>query len=542
MVRRKSRGLRLSLALALAFSMLLAVPLPAAAHPEVCDGKELGSDASSQASQLASKVLSSINVFASFLPPPQQMLDESTEQCFTDEEIAAMDDSGADLEPGETDSSRNIRLIGNLRKTGPFDATTAYGSDLAFWGKYAIQGNYEGFQITDISSRRHPRIVAQVDCPGSQNDVSVWENLIFTSTDSRRTNDGCDSESIPSTEDPGDDYWEGMKIFDWSDRDNPVLIKSIETDCGSHTHTLLTGLESTLIPGSEAVLIYVSSYDTAPTKARCGGQEDPDEARHDKISIIEVPLDDPTGAEVVAEPVLFPDGGFPGSETTSETRGCHDITAYQAIDLAAGACMGQGSIIDISDPWAPEVISSVTDPNFAFWHSATFSNDGKTVVFTDELGGGGGPTCNPTVGSRRGANGIYDVSDPANPEFASYYKIPRTQRNSENCVAHNGNVLPVRGRDIMVQAWYQGGLSVFDFSDPYEPRELGWWERGPFKDEPISGESISGGWSSYWYRGSIFTNEIQEGLDVHIFREPVRKRAKTLPYLNVQTQEPLRRH
>ncbi len=286
----------------------------------------------------------------------------------------------------------------------------------------------------------------------------------------------------------------------------------------------------------------MSSYDTAPTKARCGGQEDPDEARHDKISIIEVPLDDPTGAEVVAEPVLFPDGGFPGSDTTSETRGCHDITAYQAIDLAAGACMGQGSIIDISDPWAPEVISSVTDPNFAFWHSATFSNDGETVVFTDELGGGGGPTCNPTVGSRRGADGIYDVSDPANPEFASYYKISRTQRNSENCVAHNGNVLPVRGRDIMVQAWYQGGLSVFDFSNPHEPRELGWWERGPFKDEPISGESLSGAWSSYWYRGNIFTNEIQEGLDVHVFREPVRKRAKTLPYLNVQTQEPLRRH
>ncbi|MBA2730941.1 MAG: hypothetical protein H0U48_09360, partial [Euzebyaceae bacterium] len=230
MVRRKSRGLRLALALALAFSMLLAVPLPAAAHPEVCDSKELESGSSSQISQLASKVFSSINVFASFLAPPPQLLHESAEQCFTDDEIAAMDDSGADLQPGETDSSRNIRLIGNLRKTGPLAGDTSYNSDLAFWGKYAIQGNYEGFQITNISSRRHPRIVAQVDCPGSQNDVSVWENLIFTSTDSRRTNDGCDSESIPTAEDPGEDYWEGMKIFDWSDRDNPVLIKSIDTD------------------------------------------------------------------------------------------------------------------------------------------------------------------------------------------------------------------------------------------------------------------------------------------------------------------------
>ena len=242
-------------------------------------------------------------------------------------------------------------------------------------------------------------------------------------------------------------------------------MKSVRTDCGSHTHTVL--------PEKNRLIVYVSSYDIAAGRFNCEGP-------HDQISVVEIPRKDPSAAAVVNEPVLFPDGGNDGtSGTLRATTGCHDITVYQAIDLAAGACTGQGVIIDISDPVNPEVISSVEDENFAFWHSATISQNGKRVLFTDEKGGGSGAECNPTVGPERGADAIYDITDPSNPQFMSYFKIPRTQTNEENCVAHNGNALPVRGRDILIQSWYQGGISVVDWTNGFNPRELGWFDRGP---------------------------------------------------------------
>ncbi len=532
MARPQYRGARLAMAVAMAFSMMLAVPLPAAAHPEVCDGKE-SETASSAAFELASSVLNVVNLFAGVFPTQAPAQESSDEGCFTEAEVAAMDDSGATLAPGDTASSPNVTLLANLPKSGPFEAYSAFGSDLAFWGRYAFQGNYNGFQITDVSDRANPSIVSQVNCPGSQNDISVWKNLVVTSTDSRRNDDSCNSFALgttttPSSTDPNAEYWEGLKIFDWSNPADPRLVTTVETDCGSHTHTIL--------PEEDRVLVYVSSYDINPNAKDCRSTGSPND--HDKISIVEIPLDNPQAASVIAEPVLFPDGGNPGNAYTRPTRGCHDITVYQAKKLAAGACMGEGVIMDISDPVSPKVLSSVRDDNFAFWHSATFSNDGRTVVFTDELGGGGSPTCNPTVGPTKGADGIYDVTDPNAPVFASYFKIPRTQSNSENCVAHNGNVMPVPGRDVMVQAWYQGGLSIFDFTDPYNPRELGWFERGPYVRPDTGGAGLSGGWSTYWYNGNIFTNEIQQGLDVHTFADRTTGLAANLPYLNAQTQEP----
>ena len=416
--------------------------------------------------------------------------------CFTEEEMAAMDDSQATLGVDEIASSPNMRLVANVPKTGPFAPTGAFNSDLAFQGKYAYQGNYEGIAVWDISENDAPQLVAQVHCPGSQNDVSVYKNLMITSTDTSRNKAECQnnvSQDVRIKE-----SWEGIRVFDISDPANPRYVTGVETDCGSHTNTLIPD------EANGRVVVYVSSYNPGAAFPDC-------QPPHDKISVVSVPLANPASAQVVAEPVLFPDGGFPGADGRRETQGCHDITAYPAKQIAAGACMGEGVIIDISDLEAPVVVESVTDPNFAFWHSATFNDDATSVVFTDELGGGGGPTCNPTVGPEKGANAIYTLGADRQLTFASYYKIPRTNYNTENCVAHNGSLIPVDGRDVMVQSWYQGGISVFDFTNPAKPVEIAWWERGPLsKDRLILG----GTWSAYWYNGKVYSSDIQKGFDV----------------------------
>ena len=384
-------------------------------------------------------------------------------------------------EVDEIRSSRNVSLLSNTPKS---DALPGFNSDLAFSDDLAFQGNYDGFRIWDIDDPEEPEIVSEVLCPGSQNDISVTEDLVFLSTDSRRSDDSCSSTSVPTPENGVlTDYWEGIKIFDVSDPEEPEYVKAIETDCGSHTHTLVPGHDD------DVVYIYVSSYDISSNLADC-------QPPHDKISIIEVPVDDPEKAKVVEEPVLFPDGGNPGDPLDTEfpfrtraTAGCHDITVFPAKDLAAGACMGDGVLWDISDPLAPRELSRVQDDeNFAFWHSATFNNAGTKVVFTDELGGGGAATCVPEIADVRGANGIYDIvgrGDKRELVHRSYYKIPRENADTENCVAHNGSLVPVPGRDVMVQAWYQGGISVFDFTNSRNPRELGWWgARSAQRDRP----------------------------------------------------------
>ena len=418
-----------------------------------------------------------------------------------------------------------MSLVTNLPKSGELTATN---SDIAFSGDYALQGNYNGLQITDISNPAAPTVVSQLVCPGSQNDVSVWGTLAFLSVDARRSDDTCASGPGSSTL-PTQDYWEGIRVVDWSDPAAPRVIANVETDCGSHTNTVLPREDE------GRVLLYVSSYSPSAQQKDCPPP-------HDKISVVEVPLADPTASRVIAEPVLF--DTLPVQRTDARafseagTSGCHDVTVYPAKNLAAGACMGQGIIMDISDPVAPKVLSSVTDPNFAFWHSATFSNDGTKVIFTDEKGGGGGPECNPTVGPKKGADAIFDITDPTAPVFQSYFKIPRTQTNQENCVAHNGIVLPTPDRDLFVQAWYQGGVTLFDFTDAANPVELAWFDRGPVDETKL----VSGGaWSAYWYRGHIWANEIARGLDVLAVDPALVGSAATVvePFLNAQSQSPL---
>ncbi len=436
---------------------------------------------------------------------------------------AAAAATGAQLPVDAVSSSPNLRLIANLPKQAPFDTTAAFGTDIAFQGPFAYVGNYDGFTIYNIANPARPRIMSQVLCPGSQNDISVHGNLLFLSTDSSRSDDSCASTAQSATV---KDSWEGIKIFDIRNPRQPRYVKAVETACGSHTHTLVPA------KNKKSVYLYVSSYSPSAAFPDC-------QPPHDSISIVKVPLKSPTDAAVVATPNLFPDGGYPGRPGGSATTGCHDITVFPDRDLAAGACMGDGVLMDISDREAPRVIHSVRDTtNFAFWHSATFNNRGTKVVFTDELGGGGGATCNETVGPNRGADAIYDIvgrGDRRELVFRSYFKIPRANADTENCVAHNGSLIPVPGRDVMVQAWYQGGISVWDFTDSAKPKEIGYWERGPLSDTELV---LGGSWSAYYYNGHIYSSDIQKGFDViEIDRRSI-PGAKWHHYkrLNVQTQ------
>ncbi|HEX8630446.1 MAG TPA: hypothetical protein VF755_19980 [Catenuloplanes sp.] len=420
-------------------------------------------------------------------------------------------------------SSANLRQVANLPKQAPFDTTA--NTDWAFQGRYAYGGNYNGFTVYDIKKPREPKIITQVLCPGAQNDITVHGDLLFLSTDSQRTDDSC--ASAPSTEAAPGERWEGIRVFDISSPRSPKYIKSVRTACGSHTHTLIPGDKR-----DKSVYLYVSSYNLS-------GRSLPNcDLPHDKISIVKVPLNNPTRAAVVATPVLFPDGGFGGEPGRSPTTGCHDITVYPEKNLAAGACMGDGVLFDISDRLAPRVIATVRDANFAFWHSATFNEAATKIVFTDELGGGGAATCLPEIGPTRGADAIYDIvgeGDNRRLEFRSYFKIPRTNATTENCVAHNGSLIPVNGRDIMVQAWYQGGISVWDFTDSAKPFEIGFWERGPLSaTQPVGG----GSWSAYWYNGFIFSNDIQKGIDVLELSDPRTDSAREVRMReqNAQTQ------
>ncbi len=476
--RRRSVIVGLAAAGGLAAGLLVAPP--ALAHPDHCVSKD------------------------------GEEVDES--ECFTDSQIAEFDDSGAPLAtPGQVASTPNLRLLSNSPKSGIAAGQDAYNSDLAFVDGYAVQGNYNGFSIWDVRRPGAPALVGQAACLGAQNDVSAYGDIVITSTDSRRASAACDAPATGNRT----DYWEGIRVWDISDKSAPRLLTSVATDCGSHTNTLVPD------PANDRMLVYVSSYSPDDRLANC-------KTPHDKISVVAVPDADPASASVVAEPVLFPDGGFPGATTPADeafptgrarsaTSGCHDITAYPEKGIAAGACMGQGVLMDISDPLNPRVTSSVVDENFTFWHSATFDNDATKVVFTDELGGGGAPTCNPTVGDELGANAVYDIVG-GQLVRQSYFKIPRTQTNEENCVAHNGSLIPnTQGRDIMVQSWYQGGVSVWDFTDSANPRELAWFDRGPLSADQLV---LGGSWSAYFYDGLIYSSDIQQGLDVLKLNDP----------------------
>ena len=398
-------------------------------------------------------------------------------------------------------------------------------SDLAFRQSHVFVGNFHGFNVYDIESPGKPRQLASVVCPGGQGDVSVHGNLLFMSVEQSRGRIDCGTGGVQAPDSA--ERFRGIRIFDVSDIRRPKQIAAVQTCRGSHTHTLVADPDDTRNlyvygSGTGRVRSAKELEDCSPLDP----QEDPNTALF-SIDVIEVPLAAPQKARIVSRPRIFADrttgaiaglwkGGDhgPGTQRARATNQCHDLTVFPELGLAAGACSGNGILLDISDPINPVRLDEVLDKNFAYWHSATFNNDGSKVIFTDEWGGGSRARCRASDPPTWGANAIFDIVD-RKLRFAGYYKLPVPQTEQENCVAHNGSLVPVPGRDIMVQAWYQGGVSIFDFTDSAKPFEIAFFDRGPLDANQL----ITGGyWSAYWYNGHIYATEIARGLDVFRLR------------------------
>ena len=479
----------------------------------------------------------------------------------------------------------NLRLLSNTPP--PEDFVGSWGTDLAFKDNYAIQGNYNGFIVWDISDPANPEVVVDYLCPASQSDVSIYGDLLFVSGEGLGGRLDCGTEGVQET--ASEERLRGIRIFDISDIENPEYLHNVQTCRGSHTHSVLVDPND-----DENIYVYVSGSAPVRPEEELPGcvdafpEDDPDSALF-RIEVIKVPLANPAQAHIANSPRIFDDleappirdltpeereeleqaraegrfiatmmgrervlwdgmardfleriveeRGGTGEPTAAdssalrdrmdefvdemlqargrgaEPRGpnqCHDITLYPEIGLAGGACEGYGLLLDITDPLAPKRIDAVADSNFAYWHSATFNNDGTTVLFTDEWGGGTQPKCRASDPYEWGANAIYSIEN-GEMTFQSYFKMPAPQTEMENCVAHNGSMIPIPGRDIMVQSWYQGGINVFDFTDPANPVEIAFHDRGPLSAERM----MSGGsWSIYWYNGYLVNSDMVRGLDV----------------------------
>ncbi len=530
--------------------------------------------------------------------------------------VASSSDPRVGLTGGLFDAEEtawNLRLVSTTPPPEGFVGET--NSDHAFTGDYAIQGNYNGFQVWDISDPARPSLVVAYLCPASQSDVSVYENLLFVSGEGLGGRLDCGTQGVETAVSP--DRLRGIRIFDISDIRNPKYVANVQTCRGSHTHSVLVDPDD-----DENVYVYVSgSAPVRPTEELPGcssalPEEDPNTALF-RIEVIRVPLAHPEEAAIVSSPRIFEDleappehgpspediaeierakargafvieiggeehilsdddaakalaqvvkargGSGPPTAADStalrqalpqiaaqmagddpEDRGpsqCHDITLYPEIGLAGGACGGYGLLIDISDPVNPHRVAAVADSNFAYWHSATFNNDGSKVLFTDEWGGGSQPKCRASDPEEWGADAIFTVEDQE-LEFHSYYKLPAPQTPEENCVAHNGSLIPIPGRDVMVQAWYQGGISVFDWTDPANPVEIAFYDRGPVDSTKMES---GGSWSAYWYNGVIVSSEIARGLDIfelepseHLSQNEIdAARTVTFDRFNVQGQQ-----
>ena len=499
------------------------------------------------------------------------------------------------LRAGEMDAGEatwNLRVVSKTRPSEKFAGVT--NSDLSFSGNHVIQGNYNGFQVWDISNPKQPRLTVGYLCPASQSDVSVYKNLLFVSGEGMSGRLDCGTQGVHDS--VSADRLRGIRIFDISDIANAKYIGNVQTCRGSHTHTVVDDPND-----KENVYLYVSGSAGVRSPNELSGcsklapDQDPNSALF-RIEVIKVPLAHPELASIVSSPRIFADlteatthaetpqdiaaaataaataraaGGFtakvrgmefvlpsgfvqpmldsivkarqgtgaPTGADSTALRGaiqsivdalvggpppgtrngvrpgptqCHDITVYPAIGLAGGACGGYGLLLDIRDVSHPKRIGAAADSNFSFWHSATFNNDGTKLLFTDEWGGGGQPRCRATDKYEWGADAIFTLVHDT-MTFQSYYKMPAPQTANENCVAHNGSLIPIPGRDIMVQAWYQGGVSVFDWTDPAHPKEIAYFDRGPMDSTKFVG---AGSWSAYWYNGYIVSSEIARGLDI----------------------------
>jgi uncharacterized protein (DUF305 family) len=416
------------------------------------------------------------------------------------------DDKGAGTEDDEEDERYPLLSFSN--------------TDMAFAGDVLVAGSYHGFNMYKLQDDGVPALMSSIVCPGGQGDVSIVGDLLIMSVEQTRGRVDCGLQSV--NEDVSPERFRGIRIFDISDLTRPVQVGAVQTCRGSHTHSVVSG------PGEEGkIIVYNSGTSVVREEEELEGCVDElpgdDRTALFRIDVIEIPVNDPSKSRIVDSPAVFADadtgvlaglwrGGDHGEDTqeTNQTDQCHDITVFPELEIAAGACSGNGIIFDISDPRKPRRIDAVVDQGFAYWHSATFNNDGTKVIYTDEWGGGSRPRCRAYDPLNWGADAIYDIVD-GKLEFRSYFKMPAPQVDQENCVAHNGSIIPVPGRDIFVQAWYQGGISVIDFTDSAKPIEIAFFDRGPLDEEAMI---VGGFWSTYWYGGRIYGTEIVRGLDV----------------------------
>ena len=453
------------------------------------------------------------------------------------------------LKPGLLDAGtaeRGMRLVSFSPKPAEFDTVRGLGfinSDLAFHGKYVYQGNFSGFTIWDVSNPAKPVMVAVVPCVTAQGDPTIYGNLLFVSAEGAGNRNDCAKGGVQNPA----DHMAGVRIYDVADPTHPRLIKNVQTCKGSHTHTLIPSPTD-----KDIAYIYVSGNQAARPDSEmtgCRNGDDPADETNSlfRLDVIKVPLKNPAQAEVVTGARIFTGmlpaprragdsgrrggrGGAPGANPQAPPpptgpRNCHDVTAYPAIHLLAGACASYGLLVDISNPEKPVRLDARADTNFSLWHTAVFSNDGQKVVFTDEWGGGVSPNCQATSMLEMGGNTILTIGPDRKFTQHAYFKIPSAQTAQENCVSHNGGLVPVPGRDLFVQGWYQGGVDVSDFTDPDHPFEVAFFDRGPVDPPPPADDTtaaqggrlrgtIGGSWGAYWYNGYIYSSELARGFDV----------------------------
>jgi hypothetical protein len=415
----------------------------------------------------------------------------------------------------------NMRVVAYAPKPAALDSSrglTYINSDLAFRDRYVYQGNFSGFTIWDVGNPARPAELSTVVCATDQGDPSIYGHLLFISAESPRARIDCGTQGVQE----GKDRMRGVRIFDVSDPRNPKLIKNVQTCRGSHTHTIVPHPTD-----SSTIYIYVGGSSNVRDPAEmpeCSGgtpAENPNTA-HFRVDIIKVPLRNVQAAAVIGHARIFENlprvpgrGGRPATDSTDERsalgpRGCHDLTSYPAYHLVAGSCGSFGILLDVRDPEQPRRLDAKSDVNFSLWHTAIFSYDASSVVFTDEWGGGTAPRCRSTDPLRLGGNTILSIKDGRLTQHG-YFKMLAAQTNTENCVSHNGGLVPVPGRDIMVQGWYQGGVNVFDFTDPDRPFEIAYFDRGPVNDSTLV---MGGSWGAYYWNGYIYSSELSRGLDV----------------------------
>jgi hypothetical protein len=459
------------------------------------------------------------------------------------------------LKPGMYDAgeaAQGLRLVSFSRKPAVFDSARGLAfinSDLAFRDHYVYQGNFAGFTIWDVKDPTHPAMVAVVSCITAQGDPSIIGNLLFISAEGNGNRKDCAKGGVQNPA----DHMTGVRIYDVSNPASPKLVKNVETCKGSHTHTVIPDPKN-----KDVIYIYVSGNQgarPATELAGCNNGTDPADVNNSlyRLDVIKVPLKHPEQAAVVTGARIFTGlEAAPTSEMRREAqaeraarrsaagganaqqagdprmatgpRNCHDVTAYPAMNLLAGACASYGLLVDISNPEKPVRLDARADTNFSLWHTAVFSNDGSKVVFTDEWGGGTQPMCQATSMMEMGGNTVLTIKNRKLTQHA-YFKLPSAQSAQENCVSHNGGLIPVPGRDLFVQGWYQGGVDVSDFTDPDHPFEVAFFDRGPVDLPPEPGDTasasisrqrgtIGGSWGAYYWNGYIYSSELARGFDV----------------------------